>query len=183
MRRSQIAAFLLLVPAMVMPATAGAAHFGDALAAYFLQDYEEAHAEWLALAETGHVESHYYLGLLYETGRGVDANAETAISWYRKAAAEGHADAAYRLSRLARESDHLTATPKMIPRWLEVAAEGDVADAQYELGAIFAEGRLVSRDLDKALDWFQRAEENFAEGAKRRQARAMRERVAARLAR
>lgn len=165
-----------------LPGHSLAAHFGDALAAYFLQNYEEAHRQWQDLAMQGDRESQFYLGLLYETGKGVDRDYQTAIDWYLKAADSGHAEAAYRLSRLARETDALSVDMAVVIDWIEKAAMGGIGEAQYELGALYAEGRLVERNLESAHDWFGKAEESLADGPKRRQAGQMRQVVEARLA-
>lgn len=155
--------------------------FGDALAAYFLQNYDRAFSEWQELAAQGDTPSKFYLGLLYETGHGTQQDVAKAIDWYRQAAAAGHAEAAYRLARLARQTDSLPATPETVLAWIKQAAEGGIADAQYELGAFLAEGKLVARDLPQARDWFAAAADSFSDPAKQRQADQMRQMVEARL--
>lgn len=170
------------VMACILPLGASAAHFGDALAHYFLENYEAAHAEWQVLAAEGDRSSQFYLGLLYETGRGVAADTDTAVRWYQKAAEAGHGEAAYRLALLARQSDDLPAEPETVLNWIKQAAEGGVAEAQYELGAVYAEGKLVDRDFEKARQWFSAAEDALPQGPKRRQAAEMRRTIEARLA-
>jgi TPR repeat protein/Zn-dependent protease with chaperone function len=51
-------------------------------------------------AAQGDAAADFTIGLLYESGAGVQKDQETAVSWYRKAAAQGHAGAAKRLSDL-----------------------------------------------------------------------------------
>jgi tetratricopeptide (TPR) repeat protein len=176
----RIPAFILASALIASPA--GAATFGDAIAHYSLQQYDKALAEWRELAQTGDAPSEYYLGLLYETGRGVNENIDTAISWYEKAAAAGHAEAAYRLARLARQGGHLTADAQQILGWVRQAAEGGVADAQYEMGAYLAEGKLVPRDLKAALSWFEKAESGLEGTPKAAQAERMRALIASKIA-
>lgn len=55
------------------------------------------------LAEQGHAESQYYLGTMYENGRGVRQNYAEAMNWYRKAAEQSHAEAKKRLNKLKSE--------------------------------------------------------------------------------
>lgn len=169
--------------ACVLSSGASAAHFGDALAHYFLENYEAAHAEWQVLANEGDRESQFYLGLLYETGRGVDVDIDTAVRWYKKAAEAGHGKAAYRLALLARQSDTPPAEPATVLSWIKKAAEGGVAAAQYELGAAYAEGKLVDRDFAKARQWFAAAEDSLPAGPKQEQAARMRRMIEARLER
>jgi TPR repeat protein len=174
---------LLLLPLMliaVQPAPA-ATTFGDALAAYFLQDYDTAFREWRELAAGGDTASKFYLGLLYETGHGPALDVTQAINWYRQAAESGHAEAAWRLARLARQAGTLPADPQTMLAWVRQAAQGGIADAQYELGAYLAEGRLVPRDLEAAQHWFDAAASSFTDHGKQQQAARMRDMVAAHL--
>ncbi|MDH3371029.1 MAG: sel1 repeat family protein, partial [Gammaproteobacteria bacterium] len=66
--------------------------------AYEADQYDRARDLWLPLAENGDIRAQYAIGRLYEKGRGVERNFETAISWYRKAAERGHADSEYRIA-------------------------------------------------------------------------------------
>lgn len=55
---------------------------------------------WQAAAARGDAVAMYNLGALYEHGIGVDASAERAKAWYRRAAAHNHVDARTALKRL-----------------------------------------------------------------------------------
>ena len=46
----------------------------------------------------GHAEAQYHLGLMYDTGEGVEQNHEEAEWWYGHAAERGHADAKFAMS-------------------------------------------------------------------------------------
>jgi len=174
---------LLLLPLTLMAAqpAPAATTFGDALAAYFLQDYDTAFREWQDLAATGDTASKFYLGLLYETGHGPARDVHQAVNWYGQAAVAGHAEAAWRLARLARQPGARPAEPETVLAWVRQAAQGGIADAQYELGAYLAEGRLVPRDLKAARRWFDAAAHGFTDPGKQQQAADMRDMVAARL--
>jgi TPR repeat protein len=52
------------------------------------------------LAEQGDADAQYYLGAMYEAGRGVRQNHAEAAKWYRKAAEQSHAEAEMRLNNL-----------------------------------------------------------------------------------
>lgn len=54
----------------------------------------------LKLAEQGNVTAQYILGEMYELGRGVDKDPDSAIDWYRKAEQNGHTKAAARIARI-----------------------------------------------------------------------------------
>ena len=57
--------------------------------------------DWLRKsAEQGCPDGQYYLGTMFETGRGVPKSLDDALRWYRLAAAQGHANAAKRVKAL-----------------------------------------------------------------------------------
>ena len=60
-------------------------------------NYTAALKEWRPLAEQGHSESQFVLGLLYRNGKGVEKDFSTAIKWYLLAAENGHAKAQAKL--------------------------------------------------------------------------------------
>ena len=51
-------------------------------------------------AKAGETEAMFFLGTLYEGGKGVKKDTETAVELYRAAASRGHADAKSKLSKL-----------------------------------------------------------------------------------
>ena len=52
-------------------------------------DYEETVKWWRRAAEQGHAKAQYYLGDMYENGRGASQDCEEAAKWYRKAEENG----------------------------------------------------------------------------------------------
>ena len=63
-------------------------------------DFATALREWKPLAEQGHANAQFNLGMMYTIGRGVPQDDKTAAKWYRLAAEQGHADAKERLKEL-----------------------------------------------------------------------------------
>jgi TPR repeat protein len=55
--------------------------------------YERALPECKKAAEQGDALAQYYLGVMYDKGKGVTRDAKEAARWYRKAADQGHASA------------------------------------------------------------------------------------------
>ncbi|MDH3407621.1 MAG: sel1 repeat family protein, partial [Gammaproteobacteria bacterium] len=113
---------------------------------------------WLPPAENGDIRAQYAIGRLYEKGRGVERNFETAISWYRKAAERGHADSEYRIAvgyayglGVARdEAEGLS--------WLRRAANHGQKRAQKVLAQAYEEGRLgLKADPERAKYWYDKA--------------------------
>ena len=64
-------------------------------------DYPAAIAMWLRLAEAGNADALYNLGQAARLGRGMAADPDTALAYYRRAAALGHPRAILRLSSRA----------------------------------------------------------------------------------
>ena len=64
-------------------------------AAYQRKDYRTAFAGFKKLAEQGDAGAQYFLGRMYDTGRGVPKDDQQAAAWFRKAAEQGSAGAQY----------------------------------------------------------------------------------------
>ena len=76
-------AWLLVALAAAAPARAD---YEAGLAAARAGDYASALREWRPLAEAGNRDAQFNLGLAYENGLGVAADACEAERWYRRAA-------------------------------------------------------------------------------------------------
>lgn len=63
-------------------------------------DYKKAFDIYKSLADAGNAEAQYCLGIMYETGKGVDIDIFEAVMWYRKAKAKGFAMAERKLQEL-----------------------------------------------------------------------------------
>ena len=68
--------------------------------AYGRGDFASALRAVRPLAEQGDADAQYYLGAMYENGRGVRQNYAEAAKWYRRAAEQSHAEAEMRLNNL-----------------------------------------------------------------------------------
>ena len=130
--------------------------------------------EWTKkAAEQGDARAMLNLGHDYAYGWGVSADADEALAWYRKAV-EGFRDLAINREeldilplKLIGESLLDNGKPSPSPvrdsslgvAFLEiVAAIGDVASMRM-LGTLFSEGKMVERDIDRALFWLRRADD------------------------
>ena len=106
-----------------------------------------------AKAQAGDAEAEFQLGEAYRGGLGVAANLETAISWYRSAAAQGHIRASEELGfALFAHGDRKEAIP-----YIEKAAARGEARAFYLLGTAHFNGDYVSRDWPLAYAQTMRA--------------------------
>jgi len=104
-------------------------------------------------AQAGDAEAEFQLGEAYRGGHGVAANLETAIGWYRRAAAQGHIRASEELGfALFAHGDRKEAMP-----YIEKAAARGEARAFYLLGTAHFNGDYVSRDWPLAYAQTMRA--------------------------
>ena len=73
---------------------------GLTLAAYDKGDYATALREITYLAGRGYSSAQNNLGLMYDTGKGVQQNRETAVRWYTRAAEQKNIEAQYYIGLL-----------------------------------------------------------------------------------
>ena len=77
-----------------------AASLTQGLSAFRHQNYVVASNNLIPLAEHGNPVAQFYIGFMFETGRGVPQNYTEAAMWYRRAAEQGHGGAQYSLGLL-----------------------------------------------------------------------------------
>lgn len=92
--------FVLSALGLSLSLTAVAGPFEDGVGAYNKKDYRMAATNWRSAARSGHAESQFNLGYMYQNGQGVEQSYLQAIYWYQQAADLDHADAKTALNRL-----------------------------------------------------------------------------------
>ena len=107
--------------------------------------WETLFREKLREANAGNSNAQYDVGAMYQNGRGVAANRNKAIEWYRKAAAQNDRKAVSRLRLI--QSNELR-----FNKTLARAGQGEV-ESQYDLGNMYTEGVGVDADLTQATAW------------------------------
>lgn len=111
--------------------------------------------KWLNQAiELDNNDGYYGIGRMYFTGAAVERDYDEAYKWWTKAAELGNYSAETDLKRYYRDSQPITNVDDLMAK----AESGDM-EAQTELGTIYAWGRLVKRDPEKALHWLTKAAE------------------------
>ncbi len=124
---------------------------GAALAAPVLAAPDAAALQ--AQAQAGSAEAQFQLGEAYRSGRGVAADPESAIMWYRRAATQGHVRAGEELGfALFAHGDRREAMP-----YIEAAAARGEARAFYLLGTAHFNGDYATRDWPLAYAQTTRA--------------------------
>ena len=159
-----LAAVVVAAPlAIAAPAQADVKAGVDAWAA---GDYETAVGEWREPALAGDADAQFNLGQAYRLGRGVPANLDIALDWFRKASTprEGgiiHRKAAdeYGLT-LFQTGQRAAALP-----YVEQAAQRGEPRAQYVLGTAYFNGKLVEKDWVRGYALMSRASAAHSGGA------------------
>ena len=106
-----------------------------------------------AKAQAGDAEAQFQMGEAYRAGKGVTADIETAIMWYRRATASGHIRASEELGfALFAHGDRREAMP-----YIEKAAARGEARAFYLLGTAHFNGDYATRDWPLAYAQTERA--------------------------
>jgi TPR repeat protein len=127
------------VSAVVPPVPAVSAkmskqRFDEAMVLYNQKKYAAAVPILLETADHGYASAQYYLGVLYDNGRGVPQDYVKAEEWYRKAAVQGNASAQYYLGVLYDNGHGVPKDPEKAVEWYRKAADQGNADAKKKLG-------------------------------------------------
>jgi len=133
------------------------ADYDAGLTAYAQGDFEAAIAEWELLAEEGHAEAQYRLGVMHVSGQGVPIRLKNAVEYYRMAAELGHAEAQNALAFMYRVGNGVKQSDEEAVKWYRLAAEQGVGQAQFNLGSMYGGGRGIERDYVQAYKWFSLA--------------------------
>ncbi len=108
--------------------------------AFSEQRYQEAHENWLPLADDGHTEGQLFIAVLYRYGLGVEKDLTQAASWYEKAALQGDVDAQNEIGFFYELGLGVKQDIGAAARWYEMVQEQD-----YCLTDTQATGRLMYR--------------------------------------
>jgi hypothetical protein len=147
---------------LALAAPAGAADFEAGVAAARGGDYASALREWRPLAEAGDRDAQFNLGLLYENGFGVAADAAQAARWYRRAAEQDDRTAQAYLAEMYAQGLGVARDDIEALHWYRRAAERGHAASQYDVGLFYATGRGTAPSDVQAVAWITVSHENGA---------------------
>ncbi len=118
------------------------------------KDYEKAFEWFQKAADRGDGKAQYFLGDMYNKGKGVDQDSGKAFEWFQKAKKSSN-----------EKNMDLEAFELMMKDLLEVqlvllekGKKGD-REAQYILGKMYYDGDVVEQNYAKAIKWFEKAAE------------------------
>lgn len=120
--------------------------------------YKKAYKSYKKKALEGDVSSQVFIAACYQRGEGVKKNTKKAIKWYKKAMKQGNIKATYRIG-IIYASPELKNEKKAI-KYIKLAAEKGYLMAHMCLGMFYEKGRIVEKDLPKAIMWYRKALNN-----------------------
>lgn len=117
----------------------------------------EAASWWHKSAEQGHAWAENDLGVLYETGNGVEKNLVEAARLYRQSAEQGYARAQNNLGVLLQFGKGMPKNETEAALWYQKAAEQEYPDAENNLAYMYANGKGVETNFVEAMAWWSLA--------------------------
>ena len=143
-----------LVAAVSVVSIAQSNRFEAGIAAMNRGRFAVAYRSWLPLAEAGMPEAQLNLGLLYQSGQGVNIDLEKALYWYERAASAGLAEAHLNLGMMYFEGIGVEQDHTVSFREFQSASTQGLASGSLMLGRMHFEGLGVEQDLFKARELF-----------------------------
>jgi TPR repeat protein len=156
--RIRLTSILIVLPLILSPISWGA-EFATGQDAYNSGDYQTAITEWQPLAEAGHADGQFGMGLLYANGFGVPLDDEQALKWYLLAAAQTHAEAQCNIAVMYANGWGVPQSDDEAFKWYSLAADQGVTPAQLGLARMYVGGFGVAKDNVQAHKWFAIAAE------------------------
>ncbi|WP_162912988.1 tetratricopeptide repeat protein [Rhodospirillaceae bacterium SYSU D60014] len=145
---------------------AAAASLETAIAAYEDANYQSAFSQFTKLAHQGDVRAQFWLGLLYDKGRGVPRNYVTAARWYRSAARLGDVEAQFNLAVLYDLGLGVSRSFEQAYRWYSAARARGHPGADAAIDRMFVRrsgGDVAARPgFDAAMDAYERRDYAWA---------------------
>lgn len=130
--------------------------------AYERGDYTQAARVFSPLAEQGTASAQFYLGLMYEKGRGVRQDHSTALMWFRKAAAQGYAGPQNNLGLIYERGRGVRKDVVRALMWYTIAAallNGDEGKTAIERRDYLA-SRLTAPQIEQAQELARRCQQS-----------------------
>lgn len=112
-------------------------------------------------AEPGDPHIHWYLGIMYQYGKGVTQDYAKAVEWYKKSAEQGYNLGQFRLATMYRDGMGVAKDETKAVEWFQKAAEQGNSYAQFWLAVMYSKGLGVAKDSSKAEEWYKKAEKGI----------------------
>jgi TPR repeat protein len=117
-------------------------------------------AVYLDKAVHGDVGAQFWLGVAYESGRGIKQDFAEAIKWLGKAAKQGNPDAEVLLGQMCEDAEGLPQDYVKAAEWYRLACEnrpdrGGTGQGCNNLGLLYLDGKGVKRNTIEAYMYFK----------------------------
>jgi TPR repeat protein len=154
--------FLVLLSGLISQVSAEGKKdiFLQAYESYLKKNFKLALIHWKFLAEKGHANAQYFLGIMYLNGQGTEINLTEAAYWFQASAEQGDVGAQYLIGEMNLKGMGLAQDYQKAGAWFKKAAEKDYPDAQYRLGEWYAEGKGGDKNLILSYVWLKLAGAN-----------------------
>ena len=137
---------LSMLPIMVSTSFPAHADVKDGVDAWSRGEYDVAVREWRPEALNGNADAQFNLGQAYKLGRGVEANLNTALDWYKRAADQGHLQAGDSYGHLL----HYQGRIKDAIPYLERSSARGEPRSQYLFATELFNGNHIGKDWVRA---------------------------------
>jgi uncharacterized protein len=108
-------------------------------------------------ATEGDAMSQGKLGLLYQTGAGLEQDRAEALRWYQKAADQGDLSAHINIGFMYFSGEGVPTDIAAAIKWFAKAADLGSPLAMNNLGEVYSRGTGVAQDYSEAFKWFGQA--------------------------
>jgi TPR repeat protein len=151
----RLLALPVLLLTLLVATLAFSADFQKGLDAANKGDFATAFKELKPLAEQGHGDAQYNLGVMYQKGNGVSQNYKVAVKWYTLAAEQGKIFAQTNLGGMYEYGQGVPKDYKVAVKWYTLAAEQGDGKAQFNLGWMDYRGLDGPKDYKTAVKWWK----------------------------
>lgn len=149
-----------ILPCMALLVNTGiaSADYAKGMAEYRAKNYASALYEWLQSAEMGDEKSQYWLGMMYESGRGAQkSQLDKALKWYQLSADSNYPPAQIKLGELYLAGKGVKKDLSQSVFWYQQAAKQNQPLAQFQVGLFYLEGVGVDKNEREAAKWLEAA--------------------------
>ncbi len=120
-------------------------------------DSEKA-LHWLKTASKfGDSGSKHMIGEIYRDGKGVEKNTPEALKWFMSAAEQGNMNSALAIIKMHDTKQTDKESFEYAFKRIEQLANGGNVTAIRTLGTMHLEGKSVTKDIEKAKEWFRKS--------------------------
>ena len=107
---------------------------------YKAKQYEKAYACFMQPDNRQNPKAQNTLGLMYDSGLGVEKDQKKAVEWFTRSAMNGNAVAQYNLALAYRYGEGVPKDDSKALEWYLKAAEQQYAPAELNIGYLYDEG-------------------------------------------